>query len=619
MRLEQQILSSLVIHNKYARYLEDKKRRETWDEIVERNKQMHIEKYPELKDIIEEAYQHVHDKKVLPSMRSAQFAGKPIQLNPSRIFNCSFVPLNSIESFSEIMFLLLGGTGVGYSVQYHHINQLPHIQKGIKKQRYLIGDSIEGWANAIRVLMKAYLDPEHTTLPDFDYRDIRPKGSRLVTAGGKAPGPEPIKKCIEYITRILDTKTNGDKLTSLEVHDIVCHIADAVLAGGIRRAALICLFSFDDEAMRTCKAGKWWEENPQRGRANNSAVAIRSRITKKNFFDLWEDIKNSGSGEPGIFFSNDKGWGTNPCVEASLRPYTFCNLCDINGSNVKDQEDFHERVWAASVIGTLQASYTDFHYLRPIWKENTEKDALLGIGITGIGSGRLKDINLESAADYAKEVNATMASLLGIKKAARTTVVKPSGTSSLVLGTSSGIHAWHDDYYIRRLQLPKDDTLYKYLSAKIPELVTDYEHLLNTAVAEIPLKAPEGAYTRDESALELLERVKRFNLDWVRGGHRRGMNEHNVSATITIKDDEWNTVRDWMWKNRDTFNGLSILPFDGGTYVQAPFESISEEEYNKRSQFLRGVDLSEIREDADYTQLKEEAACAGGACEVVTL
>lgn len=619
MNLEQDILSKLVIHNKYARYKEDKKRRETWDEIVDRNVEMHVEKFPEYEEEIRTAFEYVRAKKVLPSMRSSQFAGKPIKQNPSRIFNCSYVPLDCTEAFSEIMFLLLGGTGVGYSVQYHHVDQLPPIQKSVKEQRYLISDDIIGWADAVKELMRAYLDPTKSTVPKFDYSDIRPKGSRLVTAGGKAPGPEPLKKCIENIKSILEAKDNGEKLSTLEVHDIVCYIADAVLAGGIRRAALICLFSFDDEPMRKAKSGEWWEDNPQRGRANNSAVAVRSRITKDDFYDLWEDIKEAGSGEPGIFFSNDKSWGTNPCVEASLRPNTFCNLCDINGSNVKNQDDFMHRVWAASVIGTLQATYTDFHYLRPKWKENTEKDALLGIGITGIGSGQLKNIDLKKGAQYAKAINGNWAERLDIRPAARCTVVKPSGTSSLVLGTSSGIHAWHDDHYIRRLQLPKDDTLYKYLDAKIPELVDDYKRLDNTAVAEIPLSAPKEAYTRDESALEFLERVKRFNIEWVRGGHRRGMNEHNVSATVNIRDGEWDDVRDWMWHNRYSFNGLSILPYDGGTYEQAPFESIDKERYEEMKEHLNEIDLTEIREDADYTQLKQELACAGGACEITEL
>jgi ribonucleoside-diphosphate reductase alpha chain len=619
MKLEQEILSKLVIHNKYSRYLPDKKRRETWNEIVDRNVEMHVDKFPEHEDIIRDAFEFVREKKVLPSMRASQFAGKPIQKNPSRIFNCSFIPIDDIEAFSEAMFLLLGGTGVGYSVQYHHVRQLPNIQKSTKEQRYLISDDIIGWSDAIKELMRAYLDPTKTTMPKFDYSDIRPKGSRLVTAGGKAPGPEPLRKCIENVKSILEKKENGEGLTTLEVHDIVCYIADAVLAGGIRRAALICLFSFDDEKMRKAKAGEWWKDNPQRGRANNSAVAIRSRITKEDFHKLWEDIKEGGSGEPGIFFSNDKSSGTNPCCEASLRPNTFCNLCDINGATVKDQEDFEERVWAASVIGTLQATYTDFHYLRPIWKENTEKDALLGIGITGIGSGKLKDIDLKKGAEHAKDINSEFAYKFNINPAARVTVVKPSGTSSLVLGTSSGIHAWHDNYYIRRLQLPKDDTLYQYLSIKIPQLVNDYKRLENTAVAEIPLSAPETAHTRDESALKFLERVKRFNLEWVRGGHRRGMNEHNVSATVNIRDGEWKDVRDWMWENRETFNGLSILPFDGGSYEQAPFETIDKETYEEMRQYLNDVDLTEIKEDADYTELKETLACGAGGCTITSL
>jgi ribonucleoside-diphosphate reductase alpha chain len=549
-------------------------------------------------------------------MRSLQFAGKPIELNNARIFNCSFLPLDDWRSFSEIMFLLLSGCGVGYSVQTHHIEQLPEIKVPTKHKRYLIGDSIEGWADAVRMLCKAYFTG--APLPLFDFRDIRPKGAQLITVGGKAPGPEPLKECLFNLGKIFERKQNGDKLSSVEAHDMACHIADAVLSGGIRRAALISLFNLDDEDMLTCKFGNWWEENPQRGRANNSAVVMRHKIDEEEFFKLWKKIELSGSGEPGIYFSNDKDWGTNPCCEIALRPYQFCNLCEVNVSNIESQEDLNERVRVGAFIGTLQAAYTDFHYLREIWRKTTEKDALLGVGMTGIGSGVILNYDLKKAADLAKEENARVADIIGINKAARVTTVKPSGTSSLVLGTASGIHAWHNDFYIRRIRVGKNEAIYSYLAINHPELVEDdFFKPTIQAVISVPQKAPAGSILRTENVIDMLERTKRFNVQWVKKGHRRGANTNNVSATVSIQENEWEQVGQWMWENKDTFNGLSVLPYFGGSYTQAPFEDITEEQFNEMAQHLHNIDLSKIVEFTDDTALMDQAACAGGACEIV--
>jgi ribonucleoside-diphosphate reductase alpha chain len=601
---------------KYSKYVPELKRRETWEELVTRNKEMHQNKFPQLKNEIEEAYKLVYAKKVLPSMRSLQFAGKPIELNNARIFNCSFLPLNDWRAFSEIMFLLLSGCGVGYSVQTHHIEELPEIKIPIKSKRYLIGDSIEGWADAVRMLCKAYFTG--SPLPLFDFRDIRAKGAQLITVGGKAPGPEPLKECLFNLQKIFDRKQNGEKLTSVEVHDMACHIADAVLSGGIRRAALIALFNLDDEGMLTCKFGNWWEENPQRGRANNSAVVMRHKIDEEEFFKLWKKIELSGSGEPGIYFSNDKDWGTNPCCEIALRPFQFCNLCEVNVSNVESQEDLNERVKVGAFIGTLQAAYTDFHYLRDIWRKTTEKDALLGVGMTGIGSGAVLGLDLKQAADISKAENARVAEIIGINKAARVTTVKPSGTSSLVLGSSSGIHSWHDKHYIRRIRVGKNEAIYTHLAIHHPELLEDdFFKPTIQAVISIPQKAPEGAIIRsEESALMLLERVKKFNTEWVRKGHRKGANTNNVSATISIRNEEWREVGEWMWKYKDTFNGLSVLPFSEHTYTQAPFETITEDQFNEMANHLHSVDLSKVIEFDDNTALGENLACSGNNCEI---
>ena len=618
MELSNQILSDITVYMKYAKFLPIEERRESWEELVTRNKEMHQKKYPKLKEDIEEVYKMVYDKKILPSMRSLQFGGRPIEISPNRVYNCAFLPIDHIDAFSETMFLLLGGTGVGYSVQKHHVEKLPEVQKPNpdRSRRYLISDSIEGWADAIKVLMKSYFGVNSST-PIFDYSDIRQKGALLVTSGGKAPGPQPLKDCIHNIIKVLDAKQNRERLTTLEVHDIVCHIADAVLAGGIRRAALISLFSADDNEMISCKSGPWWELNPQRGRANNSAVLLRNRITKEFFLDLWKRVELSGAGEPGIYFSYDKDWGTNPCCEIALRPFQFCNLCEVNASDIESQEDFNNRVKAASFIGTLQASYTDFHYLRDVWKRTTEKDALIGVSMTGIGSGTVLGYDMSEAAKTVKEENARVANLLGINKSARCTTVKPAGTTSLALGTSSGIHAWHNDYYIRRVRVGKNEAIYTYLAINHPELVEDEVFRPHdTAVISVPQKAPEGSILRHESPFDLLERIKKVAQEWIKPGHRTGQNTHNVSATVSLKEEDWELAGEWMWENREYYNGLSVLPYNGGTYQQAPFEDCDEETYHTMMKSLSNIDLSKIVELTDNTDLTGELACAGGACEV---
>ena len=937
MELSNKILSDVIIYCKYSKYLPDLKRRETWEETVTRNKEMHIKKFPSLKEEIEAAYRYIYDKKILPSMRSLQFAGKAAELNPARLYNCAYAPIDNWEVFSEIMFLLLSGCGVGYSVQNCHIKQLPEIKKPRKVKRFLINDSIEGWADAVKVLLKAYF--LGTALPNFDFSDIRPKGTELKTSGGKAPGPEPLIDCLHNVKKVIDRKEVGDKLSPLEAHDILCYIADAVLAGGIRRSSSLSLFSIDDEDMLTCKFGNWWENNPQRARANNSACLLRHKIKKKDFSDLWKKIELSKSGEPGVYFSNDKDAGCNPCIpaftdlltpygirqlkniqigdtiwsetgwtkvinkcstgtkpiycyrtrcgmfigtdnhqivsngvklevkhansidllrgpnyereeidyqcimdglmigdgsihlaskfkvyleignldgdyhsyfpknyiigrhavhydrawkvqttvlpeelpelphriiperyymgsvreklsflrglysangsicgnrvtlkstclnlidqvqtmlssvgissyytinkpseiewangtytskesydlnicsdrhmfrdligfiqgykveklnkicekpvsktketfeirevdylgdeevfditvdnethtfwnnglnisncnEISLRPFGFCNLVEVNVSNVESQDDLNNRCRAAAFIGTLQASYTNFHYLRECWKEAAEADALIGVGMTGIGSGAVLNYNEEEAANVVLEENARVAKHIGINKAARTTTIKPAGTTSLVLGCSSGIHAWHGNYYIRRITLLKNEALYLYLLKTNKKLIED-DPLKPTqqALICIPQKAPKGSIIRDdEGALDLLERVKRFSTNWVRAGHRRGSNTNNVSATISIKNDEWESVGEWMWENKDYYNGLSVLPYSDSTYVQAPFETITKDQYYEMEKLLKEIDLTKVTEYEDNTSQKDQAACAGGVCEII--
>lgn len=572
-------------------------------------------------------------------MRALQFAGAAIERNPSRTYNCAYLPIDSIYSFSESMFLLLGGTGVGYSVQFRHVEKLPAIQKPTRQRRYLIGDSIEGWADAVKVLMKAYM--AGGALPIFDYSDIRHKGARLITAGGKAPGPEPLKIALTHIQAILDRKEDDEKLKPIECHDIQCHIANAVLAGGIRRAAMICLFSPEDDEMLTCKYGNWWELNEQRGRANNSAVLLRGSVNEKQFKDLWKKIELSGSGEPGIYWTNNLDWGTNPCCEIALRPYQFCNLCEVNVSDVESQDDLNNRVDVAAFFGTLQAGFTDFHYLRSVWKRTTEKDALLGIGMTGIASGEILKYDLTEAMRVAIHTNKVVAKMIEINSAARIGCVKPSGTTSCVLGTSSGIHAWHDNYYLRTVRFNKNESIAQYIMENAPELYED--DLLrphDTICVRIPIKAPAGSILRTETAIDLLERVKHFSNTWIKPGHIDGDNTHNVSATISIDKqrtyeverpahtnggfatevhdtiDEWEKVGNWMWTNQEVYNGLSVLPFDNGTYSQAPFETITEDQYNERISILKAIDLTQVLEEDDNVAFGQTEACAGGKCEI---
>ncbi len=616
MQLNQEILSELIIYMKYARYLPELNRRETWQEICNRYEGMMAEKYPQLVEEISEVMTWVHQKKVLPSMRAMQFAGPAIARNHSRIYNCAYLPVDNIRAFSETLFLLLGGTGVGYSVQFHHVEKLPPIKKAENRKRFLIGDSLEGWADAVKVLLKGYFN-ESNYIPEFDYGDIRPKGARLVTAGGKAPGPEPLKICIAHVQSILDRKKEGEKLTPLECHDMMCHLANAVLAGGIRRSAMISLFSHGDEEMLTCKFGNWWELNEQRGRANNSVVLPRENTTREAFFKLWKKIEISGSGEPGFYFTNDVDWGTNPCCEIALRPFQFCNLCEVNVSDVETQEELNARSRAAAYLGTLQAGFTDFHYLRDEWKATTEQDALIGVGMTGIASGKVMKLDLNEAAEEVKRINLEVSSKIGIEFAARCTTIKPSGTSSLVLGTSSGIHAWHNDFYLRRIRIGKNEALYTYLLIHHPELLE--EDMLNSkqAIVCIPQMAPQGSILRTEDVMQLLERIKKFNEWWVRKGFRRGNNANNVSATVSIDDKDWDRVGEWMWENKASYNGLSVLPFDSGNYKQAPFEDISEATFKEMEKSLSALDLTQVIETDDHTDHKAEAACAGGECQIV--
>jgi ribonucleoside-triphosphate reductase (thioredoxin) len=512
------------------------------------------------------------------------------------------------------MFLLLSGVGFGFSVQKQHIDQLPKIQQPKEEGTFVIHDSIQGWAQSIDTLMEAYFYGR--IRPQFDFSKIRPKGSYLVTTGAKAPGPEPLKKSLELVENKLKVAINR-KLKPIEVHDIICIISDAVLAGGIRRAALISLFDRDDTDMLKAKHGEWWNFAPWRARANNSAVLPRNNVTKEEFTYIFKMCQESGSGEPGFSWTSNTDWGFNPCHEIALNPNQFCNLTTINQTGITSEKDFLNRIYAAALIGTLQASYTDFSYLRPTWRETTEREALLGVSFTGIADGR-NMVNAEllrKGASLVLEVNEKYAKKIGINPAARTTAIKPEGTSSCVLGSSSGIHARHSEFYIRRIRMNKDDALAVYLKSVIPELVEDDVTSSSGVVVSIPQESPEGSILREnETAITLLNRALYYNRNWINPGHRYGDNKHNVSVTISVKDNEWTELKDSMWENRNLYSGISLLPFDGGNYKQAPFEECNKETYDNMSKLVKEIDLKHVKEEQDNTNRIEQLACVGGVC-----
>jgi ribonucleoside-diphosphate reductase alpha chain len=616
MNNSNKLLSDITAFRTYAKYLSHLGRRETLEETINRCMNMHLERYPKLSKDIVKAFQRVHDLKVMPSMRAMQFAGEAVLKNNARQYNCSFSPVDDVKAFSESLFLLLSGVGFGFSVQKRHISRLPKIQKPRESGLYVIHDSIQGWAESLNVLVEAYFYGK--IKPEYDFSKIRPKGSYLVTTGAKAPGPEPLKAMLKLVEQKLEAAI-GRQLRPIEVHDIICISSDAVLAGGIRRAALISLFDKDDQEMLTCKHGTWWEKHPHRARANNSAVLDRATTTREEFDHIFKMCQESGSGEPGFYWSNNLDWGANPCVEIGLRPNQFCNLTTINQSNIKDKRDFLNRVYAATLIGTLQASYTDFQYLRPIWQQTTEQEALLGVSFTGIAdaSGIVTNEWLVEGAEFAKELNFKYANKLGINPAARLTAVKPEGTASCVLGSSSGIHARHSQHYIRRIRMNKDDALATYLKSTIPELVEDDVTSNSGVVISIPQESPIGSILRgQETALSLLDRTLTYNKNWVKPGHLDGDNSHNVSVTISVKDDEWDDLREAMWKHRKFYTGISLLPYDGGTYQQAPFEDITKEKYEEMTKLVKEIDLSKVTEKEDNTERIEQLACAGGFCEL---
>lgn len=610
------LLSDVVAFRTYAKYIPHLQRRETLQETTNRTMNMHLERFPKLSSEITKAFSLVHELKIMPSMRSMQFSGEAVSSNNARSYNCSFVNVTYERAFSEVLFLLLSGTGVGFSVQRRHTLQLPTVRKPKEEGYFRVHDSIEGWAQALHVLVDAYFNG--AIRPDYDFSAVRPKGSYLVTTGAKAPGPEPLRHMLTQVDRALASAI-GRKLRPIEVHDIVCLIADCVLAGGIRRAALISLFDKNDEEMLRCKSGTWWEKHPYRARANNSVVLHRNETTKEEFNYVMKQCEESNAGEPGVFWTSDYDAGINPCAEISLNSNQFCNLTSINQTGVYSEKEFFKRVRAAAVIGTLQASYTNFPYLSEKWTRVTEHEALLGVSFTGVADayGFVTPKLLQEGAKLVLQTNEEVARKIGINLAARTTCLKPEGTVSTIVGSSSGVHDRHAKYYIRRIRMNESDPLAKYLKHVIPELVEKDIFSETGVVVSIPQESPKGSVTRDQStALSMLQRANTYNTHWIATGHRSGVNKHNCSVTISVRPDEWEELREAMWETRENYTGVALLPYDGGSYQQAPFEDIDESKFKEMEKLVKVIDLTKVREVEDFTNRGELVACAGNACEL---
>lgn len=645
-------LSDYIHASKYARYIPEVMRREVFEETVNRVEDMHIAQFPDLRVEIQEAFKLVYDKRVLPSMRSMQFGGPAILHNNNRIYNCSFTLIDRFESFSEALFLLLSGCGVGYSVQFDHVEKMPAINyiNPKKVEHHIVADTIEGWADALKALLNSY---QKGTNLEFAYHRIRPAGAPLKKSGGRAPGHLKLKDSLERVRTVL-SGAQGRKLRPIECHRILCHAADAVLSGGIRRSAMIALFSLEDSEMVYAKTGTWYQTDPWFANANNSVVLKRDEVKKKQFKRIFNMVRQWG--EPGFYFTADYDYGTNPCAEIGLNPkltidesiranladrgvstqvgdqytgWAFCNLCEINAAKLSSYEDFEQAAKAATLIGTLQATYTQMPYLGWVSEELAKKEALLGIGMTGMMDAPNIALNPEYQRQIAlkiKEWNAEYAKELGIRPASRTTCVKPSGTTSLELGcVGSGIHAHHAKRYIRRVTADELEPVFQAFRAQNPGMCVRKPD--GKWVIEFPVEAPENAIVKDDlGAVEFLEKVKSTQQNWVLPGTAEnnpspGLN-HNVSNTVTVKAHEWEEVCNYIWANRELFTGVALLSSTGDKdFAFAPNEGITTEADEIRWSEIVGnyepLDYTTLVESEDGTNLTGESACAGGLCSIV--
>lgn len=653
-------LQDFIFRTKYSRYNASVGRRENWSEAVGRVRDMHLTRFQshgsKVMSLIVEAMNAVQDQTVLCSMRSLQFAGPAIEKHEARMYNCSATHLSRIEAFREAFYLLLCGCGVGFSVQKPHVAKLPvFAPRSGETATFVVPDTIEGWADALHFLMENAVDG---VASDFDFSQIRPKGMPLRTSGGKAPGAAPLQKALTQIDGVL-RKAQGRRLRSIEAYDILMFAARAVLSGGVRRSATICLFSADDEEMMNAKTGDWLDVNPQRTASNNSAVLIRGTVTRAQFDRLFEAQK--AFGEPGFFFADDADAATNPCCEISLYPvfivrdradlalaakygvtrdddggalrigsrcsgFQFCNLTTINCGKIVTAENFYVACRRAAILGTLQAAYTRMPYLSPVSRLLNEREALLGVSLCGIFDNPAVMLDpevLRKGAEIVKATNAEVAALIGINPAARTTCVKPEGTTSLLLGTGSGIHPHHDEKIIRHVQMNRLDPIFQHFKKFNPHMVEPSVYSETDECIMFPVQIPPTAKTRhDFTAIEFLSAVIQVQLCWVETGtaHKKySKGVHNVSNTVPVKPDEWQDVADFLWKHRGNITGVSMLSADGDkVYPQAPRYSVVTAEDEKKFVALipNAVDWDALVEKTDETAVRLTAACAGGACEL---
>jgi ribonucleoside-triphosphate reductase len=624
----------VIFKSRYARWIEEENRREDWHETVSRLVDYYTNHMNEItgsKDpaILDEVYEAIYNLEVMPSMRALMTAGAALDRCSVPAYNCAYLPVDSPRSFDETMYILMCGTGVGFSVEDQYVRQLPRISEQFERTDTVIAvaDSKEGWAKSFRELVSLLIAGQ---IPGWDVSRVRPAGARLRTFGGRASGPEPLVELFEFAVRLF-TGAAGRRLTPIECHDLMCKIADIVVVGGVRRSAMISLSDVNDDQMRKAKTGEWWNVAGHRRLSNNSAVYDMKQPDTDLFMKEWRALYESKSGERGLFSryacqqiakrngrrNHEIDFGTNPCSEIILRPFQFCNLTEIVVRSGDNLESLERKARVAAILGTIQSTFTDFRYLRKIWRDTCEEERLLGVSLTGVCDNLavLTDENLERLRDVVVATNKEWAARLGVNQSTATTCVKPSGTVSQLTDAASGLHTRHSPYYLRTIRADNKDPLTQYLSEAGVYNEPDVMSPHNTTVFYFPIKSPEGAVTReDQTAIEALELWKHLQDHWC---------EHKPSATVSVREHEWMDVGAWVYGKFDVLSGVSFLPHDGGTYKQAPYQEITEEEYNNwlekhPNPVFDWADMKHYEQE-DNTTGSQELACTGGVCEVVSV
>lgn len=629
------VYQNIIAKSRYARYLPKENRRETWEETVTRLVQYLATKldFNDLKqrDTLTAIEKAILNLEIMPSMRLMMSAGEACERDNIAAYNCAYLAINNKKAFSEALYILMNGTGVGFSCERQEISKLPAVPEELQyiDDVIVVGDSKLGWAKAYKKLISCLYDGD---IPTFDFSRVRAAGARLHTFGGRASGPEPLKRLFDFTTETFK-ESHGRKLNSLEVHELMCMIGEIVVVGGVRRSALISLSNLTDRRMREAKMGAWYNDKPHLGLANNS-VAYTEKPDAETFLEEWLSLVKSKSGERGIFnrvaaqkqaakFGRDPSlsYGCNPCSEIILRDKQFCNLTEVVVKNNDSYQSLQRKVELATILGTIQSTLTNFQFLGEEWKRNTEEERLLGVSLTGImdhevlsGSGRpSEDIELPNILGqlrtYATQTNREWAARLGIQPSASITCVKPSGTVSQLVDSASGIHARHNPYYIRRIRMDKKDPIYQFLKDSGVPVEDEVFRPDSTAVFSFPMKAPDGAVCRnDRTALEQLDLWLIYQRHWC---------HHKPSVTISVKDGEWPEVGVWVWKHFDEVSGISFLPFSNHSYQQAPYEDITKDKYTELMAAMpEGIDWTGLVEEDDNTEGTQTLACSAGNCEI---